>query len=353
MNQALVDRIVQALLYEGYILYPYRPSVKNRQRWTFGGLYPQAYCAAQAGGDSWMMQTQCLVSGAQPRLDLKVRFLHLQARQIGALTQPVHELGQGVPQWRPVESLEVDGHRYQSWQEASERAIDIDALSLADVVGEPRHHAFAFPPQHTTEAIANAQGEVVGVIVRQQHAIAGTVDLGAERFTENLHKLTVCVHNQSTWSPAEPANRDDALLHSLVSTHTILCVSGGTFVSLLDPPEQFRSFAADCRNIGTWPVLVGENGASDTMLSSPIILYDYPEVAPESPGDLFDATEIDEMLTLRVLTLTEQEKREAAALDPRARGLLERTEKLAREQLRTLHGTMRGLRPLGEGRPHE
>ena len=46
MNQALVDRIVNAVLYEGYLLYPYRPSVKNRQRWTFGGLYPRSYCEA-------------------------------------------------------------------------------------------------------------------------------------------------------------------------------------------------------------------------------------------------------------------------------------------------------------------
>ena len=97
-------------------------------------------------------------------------------------------------------------------------------------------------------------------------------------------------------------------------------------------------------------VLVGEEGQRDAMLSAPIILYDYPQVAPESPGDLFDGTEIDEILTLRILTLTEEEKRAAAAVDQRARALLERTEALAREQLLRLHGTVRGLRPLeGDG----
>jgi hydrogenase maturation protease len=64
-------------------------------------------------------------------------------------------------------------------------------------------------------------------------------------------------------------------------------------------------------------VLVGKEGTADSILSSPIILYDYPKVAPESPGDLFDATEIDEILTLRILALTDEEKREMAAIDSR------------------------------------
>src|SRR5206468_6556944 len=113
------------------------------------------------------------------------------------------------------------------------------------------------------------------------------------------------------------------------------------FVSLLDPPEPWRAAAAGCRNVGTWPVLVGEPGTKDTMLSSPIILYDYPEVAAESPGDLFDGTEIDEILTLRILTLTDEEKRAAAAVDGRVRDLLARTEALARGGLLGLHGTLR------------
>jgi hydrogenase maturation protease len=86
------------------------------------------------------------------------------------------------------------------------------------------------------------------------------------------------------------------------------------------------------------------------MLSSPIILYDYPQVAPESAGDLFDSTEIDEILTLRILTLTDEEKREMRSVDERARAILERTETLPAEQLMKLHGAVRGLRPLKDGR---
>jgi hydrogenase maturation protease len=89
------------------------------------------------------------------------------------------------------------------------------------------------------------------------------------------------------------------------------------------------------------------------MLSSPIILYDYPRVAPESPGDFFDGTEIDEMLTLRIMTLTDEEKVAMAAVDDRASALLARTEALARERLFALHGTVRDVRPVLEDRDHE
>ena len=122
---------------------------------------------------------------------------------------------------------------------------------------------------------------------------------------------------------------------------------------MLEPPEWARTAVDGCHNVGTFPVLAGVDGGRDVMLSSPIILYDHPTIAPESPGDLFDATEIDEILTLRILTLTDDEKRAVSALDGRGKALLERTEALAREQLMGLHGTFRGLQPVNEsGRPH-
>ena len=144
----------------------------------------------------------------------------------------------------------------------------------------------------------------------------------------------------------ELPGRDGALMQSLLSAHTILRVDGGEFVSLLDPPPALREAAAGCNNIGTWPVLVGDDGERDGMLSSPIILYDYPQIAPESPGDLFDGTEIDEILALRILTLTDEEKREMRHGDERARQILERTEALPAEHFMKLHGRLRGLRPV-------
>jgi hypothetical protein len=121
-------------------------------------------------------------------------------------------------------------------------------------------------------------------------------------------------------------------------------VQKGEFVSLLEPPVECSEAVASCNQIGTFPVLVGEAGERDLLLSSPIILYDYPQVAPESAGDLFDGAEIDEILMLRILTLTDEEKREMRSVDERARQILERTETMPTEQLMKLHGVMRGIR---------
>jgi hypothetical protein len=84
--------------------------------------------------------------------------------------------------------------------------------------------------------------------------------------------------------------------------------------------------------------LVGEPGARDTVLSSPIILEDHPRIAPESPGDLFDGGEIDGLLALNILALTDEDKAEMRATDPRAREILERTEALTQDQLLRLSG---------------
>lgn len=120
----------------------------------------------------------------------------------------------------------------------------------------------------------------------------------------------------------------------------------GEFLSLLDFPDGLADLVTQCKNFGTWPVLVGDN--ADMMLSSPIILYDHPQIAPESAGNLFDSTEIDEILSLRILTLSDEEKREIRESDDRARAILERTENMPQEQMMKLHGVLRGLTPIGE-----
>jgi hydrogenase maturation protease len=353
MNRAPVDQIVHALLYEGYILYPYRPSVKNRQRWTFGGLYPQSYSAAQGGTDPSTMQTECLVEGRpETTLSATVRFLHLTRRQLGELTAPVQEWSPGfVPDFRPVDSVTVDGVPWYSWQESVERSVDAGSATLGDCHG--RSTRFDFPASRVAEPLRSAAGEIAGIILREQEPLRGRIELSIEAMGDGLFKVRLRVVNETPLQDAGQRTRDEALLRSLISTHAILAVEGGTFVSLIDPPDNRRQAVAECRNQGTWPVLVGQPGQRDTMLSSPIILYDYPQVAPESPGDLFDATEIDEILTLRVMTLTDEEKRAAAAVDERVRLLLQRTESLARDQLLGLHGTMRGMRPVPEEPDHE
>jgi hydrogenase maturation protease len=170
------------------------------------------------------------------------------------------------------------------------------------------------------------------------------VTVSPERIGDGLVKLTIEVINE-TRSSGDARDRNSALFRSFISAHTILSVSGAEFVSLLDPPEHLRDVVSGCKNLANFPVLLGEDSTRDMMLCSSILLYDFPQIAPESAGDFYDATEMDEMLTLRVMTLTDEEKTAMRSSDDRVRELLQRTEDTAREQLMRTHGTIRSLRP--------
>lgn len=290
-----VQKIADAILYEGYALYPYRPSnVKNRQRWTFGGLYPEAY--APRTGDRASFHSQVLIVGSQtPVVEVNLRFLHLvEAEKPG-----------------------------QCWQTAIER--DVVASTAAAT------HRFSFPGW---EKMAD------GMLQRQEQ-VDGLIQLNYEATGSDVQKLTLRVANLTVFRGPLDQSRDQASLQALISAHAILRVTGGEFLSLTDPPERLRGSAEQCENQGVWPVLAGDAGSRDCMLVSPIILSDYPQVAPESAGDLFDGAEIDEILTLRILTMTDGEKEEMRQMDERTRHILERTEHLSPAQLMQLHGVLR------------
>jgi hydrogenase maturation protease len=354
MNAALVDAIVKAVLYEGYMLYPYRPSaVKNRQRFNFGVVYPRAYSESQGGTDACTMQTECLVLGnEETQCAVRVRFLRMVARSIARLPAPSSgpsSIAEGKIE--NVQRLEVDGKIFQPWQEAVEEVIKVTEFNLSALATHPMQWPFRLSAKPESEAIRDERGQVVGIILRDKASLAGMIELAAEQVKPGMFKLTARISNDSRLDGRGPVSREEALARSLVSAHTILEVRDGEFVSLVDPPEALRDFVRACQNIGAWPVLVGEDGQRDTMLSSPIILYDYPQIAPESPGDLFDGAEIDEILSLRIMTLTEEEKREMRQSDDRARQILERTESLPDEQWMKLHGALRGLRTVKRGMP--
>ncbi|MGB8900869.1 MAG: hypothetical protein WCC90_17230 [Methylocella sp.] len=341
-----VKEIAAAVLYEGYILYPYRASsIKNRQRWTFGGVFPADYASFE-GGDPSSMQTQCLLRGT-PRsiVEVRVRFLHLLPREIGQLHDPVAELARdAVPTFTKVPAMDIDGIKFVSWEEAIEREVEAPPLAVGNLAGTPARIDFAFPGKTHLDPIRMEGGRITAVWVRTALSIEGTIGISAESVATDVWRLTVRVENLTPLPAAERENREQAQRRALASTHTIFAVRDGAFVSLLDPPDDLREAAAQCDNQGTWPVLAGEEGTTDNLLSSPIILYDYPQIAPESPGDLFDSTEIDEILILRILAMTDDEKREMAAGDERARALLERTEALTPAELCKLHGVMRNPR---------
>lgn len=354
MNVKRVEEIANAVLYEGYMLYPYRASsVKNRQRWNFGVVYPKNYGDVQRTIDPWFTHTECLVLGnPKTEIEVKVRYLQAISRTLGELEQPIDELPEdGEPAFRPVGSLRVGEQLLQTWQEATERSAIVSAGSVEALLAAPTEQSFSQPPQRDLEPVRDAENRITGLIVRTQEAIEEKIQISAVQAGENVYRVSVTVANESNVSDAQIPNRDRALLQSLLSAHSILHVTNGDFASLLETPEALQEAAAECRNVGTWPVLVGDDGERDAMLSSPIILYDYPQIAPESAGDLFDGTEIDEILALRILTLTEDEKREMREGDERARQVLERTEAMPAEQFAKLHGTLRGLRPGSGDRP--
>jgi hypothetical protein len=297
--------VADALLYEGYALYPYRASsIKNRRRFDFGVLHPPAWCAA-GGGDACAMRTECLVRVRDPgaRVRCVVRFLQLVERRTGDAPP---------------------------WDEAVERQMALPEMGVGELARGSARRAFALAGACEEDAAAGSR--------RRSEAIEASVEAGAVDEGEGVLRVAIAVENTSAWAGA---GREEAMLRSLVSTHTLIAVAGAELVSLLEPPDALREAAARCRNVGTWPVLLGEPWERDAMLSSPIILYDHPRVAPESRGDLYDATEIDEILTLRTLTLTDAERREAAAGDPRVRELLARAEAGGQAALAALHGAVR------------
>jgi hypothetical protein len=331
-------KIAETVLYEGYVLWPYRRSAKkNQQRWTFGGVYPRAYSEARGEDDPWIMQTQCLVSGdEESTIEVRVRFLHVAERKVGVKRGEALEF---------VDELRVGGELYLSWDEAIEREIAVGRFEISDLMESPMRVGIDIPGGSREEPLAEPTGEVVGAVVRGWRTLCGTVEVEAEPLVEGVFRVTVGITNTTPWGGED---RESTLRRTFVSTHTALEVEGGEFVSLMDPPEELREAARGCENLKTWPVLVGQEGERSMLLSSPIILYDYPQIAPESPGALFDGGEIDQLLVLNILTLTDEEKEEMRASDPRTREILERCESLSSEELMNLHGAVREFRMLRE-----
>ncbi|MGH9179784.1 MAG: hypothetical protein ACRD0N_14680 [Acidimicrobiales bacterium] len=353
-SPAAVDqarRVADTVLYEGYVLYPYRASArKNQLRWQFGVLAPRPFSEA-GGSEPFSSQTECiLASSADAELDVTVRFLLVQARTV--------EQAAGGGTFQPVPSLDVGGRFLAAWDEAVEEEVTLTHLQVADLVAASRELVIHRPGSAETETVTGPAGNTAGRIVRRRWPVTGRLRVRADQAGDGLVRVHARVENLTAWG--EPgASRDDVVRHSMASVHLILVARGGGFVSMVDPPDGARAAVAACRNEGTWPVLIGDVDRHDTVLSSPITLYDFPEVAPESEGDFCDSTEIDEMLALRVMTLTEEEKRQARGTDARSAEIVDRCDSMPAEILERLHGAVRSLRaatstvepPLATGDP--
>jgi hypothetical protein len=293
MNSA-TEELVRSLLYEGYALYPYTPGVKNATPTPFGIVYPPAYAEAQPAAFS-MLRLEALLQGG-PDARIGGRALFLQAT----------------------------GERY----EAAERSLELGPATLAELARQPVRDRFAFPLDDAGE-------------------LRGRVTMRAELISPSLARIRLCVHNETELG-ADPAeiSRGEALLRSLISTHPLLEVESGRFVSPLERegPEGEASLASE--PVNTFPVLLGDEDRA--VLGAAIVLPDHPELAPESLGNLFDNTEIEEALLLHVHALSDDEREEISGQDRAVREMIERAESTTGEDIMGLHGRLTYTEPEAE-----
>jgi hypothetical protein len=340
--------VADAVLYEGYLLYPYRKSSgKNQVRWQFGVLTPRRWIEAHGpvtdsvagSAESWWQQTECLVEAPESAaVHIRPRFLQLQAKSVH------RRRPDGT--FDPVARLELGRRAELTFDEAVPHEVDV-VTTVGELLSGERRIRFGAPEDHETEDVYDDDGRHAGRVTRRRWPVSAALRVSMEPMPTpfRLYRLRVRVDNTDEQT-APGAARTEALRRCLIATHSFVALSTGAFLSLLDPPAWATPAAKECINIRTFPVLAGEPDDTDLLLSSPIILYDHPQIAPESPGDLHDATEIDEILSLRTLTLTEEEKREARATDARAGAIVDRVDGMPPEMMQKLHGAVRSLRPV-------
>jgi hypothetical protein len=278
--------VADAVLYQDCGLYPDRaPARISRSRWPFGVVVPEAFAGAHAG-ESALSQCECLLDyDTDAAISVLVRFLHIQRR-----TAPG-----SAPSDEPVK-----------------REFAIHS-SVNRLLRRGRSVALAIDGGDDTEETDH------GPVVRHRAALRAEAALSVHRIDGPWRtvRLRIAVYNRTTL-PTAPTTRDDAIIGSLVAVHIIAAAAGGGFVSMVDPPRWAVTAVADCRNIGCWPVLAGPASSRDTILALPIMLRDHPEIAPESPGPLYGAAEVHDLLTLRPTVLTGDERRAVRVTDPTA-----------------------------------
>lgn len=314
--------VADAVLYEGYLLYPYRASsAKNQSRWQFGVLGPQGAEQRGIGEDDTLSADVLMRPGGATLLSVVVRFLQLQHRAVERAT------GDGA--FAPASELVVGDRSWLTWDEAVECEIPFGPFTLAELEGSV---SVPLTVPSGTE-IETVDG---GRLVRTTGALQAELTLSATP-DGGVTRVSVAVRNLAP--PA--ADKDAAIAASLIGTHVLAEVQGGEFVSLLEPAPDAADAVARCRRHRCFPVLAGPPGARDLMLISPIILYDHPEIAEQSDGALYDSCEIDEILTLRIMTMTDDEKAQARATDPLAAQIIDRCDTMSPESLLNLHGVLR------------
>ncbi len=322
-SASVLDDLTKTVLYEGYSIFPYhRSSVKNLKPIPFGVIYPEQYHSYHPPAPT-KMKTECIVTAQKnSAINITVRFLHLIITKI---FQQTDNDNTSLP--------------YEGWQ-TIERQINSGDLIISELIGNKKVFPIGFD---SIKVDKNIYDENKILKEKQSNCglkITGNVIIEAFAFEniDNTFRVSVTVNNDTSLSNAESISRDEVFQQSFLSTNTILKVTDGAFISDQNPPEEFKEIVAQCEKIGTWPILIDESNT--IMLSSPIILYDYPKINAHSKLDLFDSLEIEEMLILQLSAMSDTEKQQIAESDGKMREMLDKASQVTPQELLNLHGHM-------------
>ncbi|MBB4935019.1 hypothetical protein F4561_005913 [Lipingzhangella halophila] len=312
MSIERVSAVADAVLFGAQPHSPHRPpAARNQAGWQFGTLAPPG----APSEDPNASRTECVVEvGTGTVLHLLVRY---------------------VPGWVCRPAGDDAGARAE--RRGNSTLQEVGAAVPLDGPPGGREIPLALPDgARGAERDGSAGRHLTGLV---------TVTSTPLSMPRRVVRVGVHVANRTPWRTGqERATRERVLRSSMVSVHTVLRVDHGVFVSHLEPPEWAAPAVASCRNKHTWPVLLGRPGERDLMLSSPIILADHPEAAPEGPGGPRGATGVDEIASPRT---TPHARRGGTRNRPSARPSAARTvngaDGIPPETLDRLRGTLRWL----------
>src|SRR5581483_11755000 len=201
MNTVIVEKIARAVLYEGYLLYPYRHSaLKNQHRWNFGVLYPPAWAVQENGPDRAYLQMEFLaVCEGNCHIGVSLRFLQIVA-------------------------VETEG---RAWQEAEERELNISEIPVTNPETSAHVQDFAF----------EAAEHITDLVKRRRMRVKGRVEISASRVLNSVFRISIRVTNTTKDATG---SRDYALMLSLASAHVVVSIVTGQLLSQTDPPDDLR-----------------------------------------------------------------------------------------------------------------
>ena len=246
------------------------------------------------------MQTECLVESTDGRHWCKSPFAFFTRwRERSGRSSPKQPSIPRDADSKPVQELRVDGRLYQTWQEAVERTVALAPQSIKTFAERSFELPFTFPSSCTSEPICDDAGRVVGMMTRRQEELQGRVEIGATSIDAKVFKLSVRSSTKREFLSSELASPDAVIMRTFASTHAVLSAarrrvpvaarssagihrSGRHLPACREPTRSWWETRSSASATRCWP------RRSSFMITRGL--------RRKVPGDLFDGTEIDEIL---------------------------------------------------------